>query len=257
VLRRKANPLAPDSGPGCLYTGQTRITFEGKKMRVLSPGTATSVARCYNTASATTRNTEQLVDIPPVIYVQAGPCGTAGVGYPKSGEDASRKWTTRYDCSYGTAFISGTVNTRVTLATSHDIVVTGDTTYTDGLTGSDALGLIPQGSAWVYHPITTGGSNLLPSTEAVRRIDAAILSVSHSFLVQNYFNGVSLSSTSDENSKLRVRGSILQKYRGPVGVPGSAGYLKNYIYDPRLLSAPPPFFLRPLSSPWRVTKVTA
>jgi hypothetical protein len=256
VLKNKANPLSPDFGPGCLYTGQTRITFANGKMEVLSPGTTASVARCYNTADP---NTPQVLDIPPVIYVQDGPCGTAGVGYPRTdiGEDATKTWTTKYDCSYGTAFVSGTLTGRVTIATSRDIVVTGNTTYAGGMTGSDALGLIPQGSAWVYHPVKSDGTNALPYADAVRQIDAAILSVSHSFIAQNYFRGAALSSSTDESSKLRVRGSILQKHRGPVGAPSvPAGYLKNYIYDPRLLNAPPPFFLRPLSSPWHVTNVT-
>jgi hypothetical protein len=252
-LRKKADPA---TGPGCLYTGHTRIVFMDTKMKVLSPGTTSSVSRCYNTGS---RNTEQLVDIPPVIYVQGGPCGTAGIGYPDTarGEDPNRRLTTKYDCSFGNAFVSGRLSGRVTLATSHDVVVTGNTTYKDGLTGADALGLIPQGSAWIYHPVTTAGVNVLPASENVQHLDAAILSVGHSFLVQNYDTGAALAT--DDGTRLRVRGSILQKFRGPVGTSGSTptGYSKNYIYDARLNNAPPPFFLRPLSSPWKVTKVTA
>ena len=104
----------------------------------------------------------------------------------------------------------------------------------------------------MYHPVDTNGANLLSTP--VRKIDAAILSVGHSFIVQNYFSGAALSTASDDTTKLRVRGSILQKFRGPVGVPGSNGYLKNYVFDTRLLSAPPPYFLRPLTSPWKVAK---
>jgi hypothetical protein len=256
ALRKKANPLSPDFGPGCMYTGQTRITFIGTMMKVLSPGTTSSVPACYNTASP---DVEQTVAIPPVIYVQDGPCGAVGVGYPRTdiGEDPTKTWTTTYDCSYGTAFVSGSLSGRVTIGTSRDIVVTGNTTYQGGMTGSDALGLIPQGFAWVYHPVKSDNTNALPYAEAVRQIDAAILSVGHSFIAQNFFRGAALSSSTDESSKLRVRGSIIQKHRGPVGSPEtSAGYLKNYIYDARLLNAPPPYFLRPLSAPWQVVNVT-
>lgn len=258
-LRKKADPA---TGPGCLYTGHTRIVFTGSSMKVLSPGTTSSESRCYDVGN---RDNEQVKAIPPVIYVQSGPCGTRrDIGYPKvdstdstKSEHTVNRKTTKYDCSFGTAFVSGQLSGRVTVATSHDIVITGDTTYQGGLTGADALGLIPQGSAWVYNPVTAGGTNILTSAERVKHLDAAILSVGHSFLVQNYDAGSALAT--DDGTRLRVRGSILQKFRGPVGTSGTTptGYTKNYIYDARLLNAPPPYFLRPLSSPWRVTKVTA
>jgi hypothetical protein len=45
---------------------------------------------------------------------------------------------------------------------------------------------------------------------------------------------------------LTLVGGVIQKYRGPVGTfSGStsvSGYLKNYIYDPRMAVMPPPFF---------------
>jgi hypothetical protein len=68
-----------------------------------------------------------------------------------------------------------------------------------------------------------------------------------------------MSSSASTTSKLNVIGSIGQKYRGPVGtnsggVPVS-GYLKNYVYDPRLNVLQPPYFLKPDSSPWQVTQV--
>ncbi len=270
-LMARAQPASPDSPErGCLYTGDTRITFfvDGSgtgRMRVLSPLTTTSVPRCYNTATPTT---EQTLDIPPVIYVQdasSGSCTVGAVGYPKTleGEVWGNDFTTKYDCRKGNAFVSGSLKGRVTIATSNDIIVVGDTTHAGGLTGTDALGLIPTEYVWIYHPVKSDGSNLLAYSAAVRNIDAAILSVKRSFLVQNFFQGAQLSTDNklDDGTKLKVRGSIAQKHRGPVGTPGgggfsAAGYIKLYQYDKRLRYSPPPFFLRPEAAPWRVTKVT-
>ena len=268
-LRKFANPTAPDNGPGCLYSGHTRIRFAGNTMWVLSPGTRSgTVSRCYNTG---TPNTEQpITPIPPVVYVQqAASCGTVGIDYPKPNEDTNRVHSPKYNCASGNAFVSGNLSGRTTIGAAQDIVVVGNTTYAGGLTGADALGLIPNGQVWVYHPIggpgaPVPGDNLLPASQAVRQVDAAILSVGNSFIVQNYDLGTAL-STSDPATKLTVRGSIGQKYRGPVGTAGNStvsppvaptGYTKNYVYDERLRNAPPPFFLRPVSTPWKVRQVT-
>jgi hypothetical protein len=259
-----AQPASPDSPErGCLYTGDTRITFVDNAMKVLSPLTATSVPRCYNT---TTPGVEQTVDIPPVIYVEnasSGSCSIGAVGYPKPEEKWGDAFTTQYDCKKGNAFVSGRLSGRVTVATRNDVVIVGDTTYKDGLTGTDALGLIPTEYAWVYHPVKDDGSNLLADSAAPRNIDAAILSVKRSFLVQNVLKGAALSTANnvDDGTKLKVRGAIAQKHRGPVGSPGgggfpATGYVKLYLYDERLKYSPPPYFLKPDKAPWRVTKVT-
>jgi len=259
-----ANAPDPNTGPGCVYKGQTTIRFAGDKMYVRSPGTSSSVPRCYDTAN---RNNEQLVaKIPSLIYVDDGPCGTVtDIGYPMKDAsgvvESTSGWTPTYHCSYGNAFVSGSLSGKVTVAARQDIVVTGNLTYAGGRTGTDALGLIPNGSAWVYHPVRPNGTNMLAPANAVTRIDAAILSVAHSFTVQNYKVGDAISSST--SIKLSVFGVIAQKFRGPVGsfpepVPNSAnhGYLKDYQYDTRLLDNPPPFFLPPLGTSWRVKQVT-
>lgn len=64
---------------------------------------------------------------------------------------------------------------------------------------------------------------------------------SGSFYVANY-------NTKKPTGTLRVLGGIIQKARGPVGHfdPNTGktltGYAKNYSYDPRLASNPPPFY---------------
>jgi Tfp pilus assembly protein PilX len=252
-------------GVGCVYTGETSIKFESNKMKVMSPGTTTSTTGCWNAAN---RSAEQTLDIPPVIYVRdATTCGPVRVGYPRVGEATDKGTTTDYSCTNGNAYVQGVLNGRTTIGTENDIVLTGNTTYSDqrkdsagNLVGDDVLGLIPQNYAWVYHPVKSDGNNLLPDAEAVRKIDAAVLSVKHSFLVQNWNLGATLSPGTDDTKKLQVNGAIAQKFRGPVGTgsgSGSAtGYLKAYTYDTRLLAAPPPYFLKPVTSPWAVTKVT-
>ena len=56
-------------------------------------------------------------------------------------------------------------------------------------------------------------------------IQAAILSVQHSFRVQNYAYG------EDNLGTITINGAIAQKYRGIVGTINTSGYGKNYNYD--------------------------
>jgi hypothetical protein len=261
-IQQYADPAKSDvDAPGCQYTGQTRIQFQGTKMWVLSPNTTSGTkARCYNTA---TPNAPQLVNIPPVIYVRqlTGACSGTGIGYPIAGEFTTPGKGPTYGCQSGDAFVQGTATGQVTVATANDIVVTGDLkTTTNNLGGTDVIGLVANNYVWVHHPVDAAGDNLLSSANSVHEIDAAILSVLHSFLVQDWDQGAPLSTSGDQSSKLTVQGAIAQEFRGPVGTgSGSAvgtGYLKNYVYDPRLMTLPPPYFLKPVSAPWGVTKLT-
>jgi len=108
----------------------------------------------------------------------------------------------------------------------------------------------------VYHPIvwTSGqtecNSNNASASDAMVNveIDAAILSLQHSFLVDNAKCG-------DPEGTLTVDGAIAQKYRGTVGTHSSGnvistGYAKNYIYDQQLKYAAPPYFLDPVKAAW-------
>jgi Tfp pilus assembly protein PilX len=251
-------------GPGCYYTGATRIIFQGTTMKVLSPSTTSAPSRCLNVSN---RNNEQTLAIPPVIYVDStatpnssiGSCSSnSGVGYPRSGESTSVGVTTDYACTRGTALVEGNVDDQITVAAKDDIVVTGDLTLDDGGSGTDIVGLVAGNYVWVYHPVTSTGSNLLSASNTVHDIAAAILSLRHSFLVQNWDEGSPLSTSTA--TKLNVTGSIAQKFRGPVGTgngtTASTGYLKNYVYDYRLLVLQPPYFLTPDASPWGVDKLT-
>jgi hypothetical protein len=253
---------------GCYYQGNTRITFAGTKMKVLSPLTTRSdtPSRCYNPANA---NTEQTVDIPPVIYVDSAAsstsCSVGNVGYPISGEDytagsaTATSWgrAPNYSCRRGTAYIQGSVKARSTLSTVDDTVITGNLTLdSQAVSSSDVLGIIAGNYAWVYHPLD-GGNNMLTTTaqtnpprQRVNTIQAGILALGHSFVVQNYNSGGLLGT-------LNVTGAIAQRFRGPVGTGSSSGastgYVKNYVYDDRLAYLRPPYFLEPTDT-WSVVK---
>ena len=257
------------SGSGCVYSGETRIKFTGATMQVLSPGTRGPGVppRCYNTLSP---NAEQSVAIPSVIYVTdtSGACGPVdaqgtAVGYPQANEDTTARSISPYNCAKGDAFVEGTLTGRTTLATSDNIIVTNDINYSTGVSGTDVLGLIADNYVWVYHPVKSDGTNLKPTgNPGVFHIDAAILSVKHSFVVQNWDAGEVLSPVGGAvSTKLTIRGSIAQKFRGPVGTTRSdgsrTGYLKNYVYDDRLQNLPPPFFLKPATSPWHVQSISS
>ena len=74
-----------------------------------------------------------------------------------------------------------------------------------------------------------------------------MLSVSHSFRVQNYQYG-------DDTplGTITAYGAIAQKYRGTVGTSGSSGYTKSYTYDQRMKYQSPPFFLNPVAAAWQI-----
>lgn len=266
------------TGAGCYYTGPTRIIFQGSTMRVLSPSTHSDKTpnRCLNVAGSN-ETREQVVDIPPVIYVDGTATCTAGivsgsttysisgghsgVGFPAGGETYSapsstdfhsgsgREISTNYHCTRGLAFVQGSADTRVTVGARDDVVITGNLTLTGGPV-EDVIGLIAGNYIWVYHPLNSSNNNLLSTP--VSTIQAAILSLRHSFVVQNWASGAHLGT-------LHVTGSIAQKYRGPVGSTYSngtiTGYLKNYVYDQRFTYLMPPYFLLPDSSPWDVSTV--
>jgi hypothetical protein len=80
-------------------------------------------------------------------------------------------------------------------------------------------------------------------------IDAAILAISHSFIVDNY-------SCGSELGTLTVNGAIAQNYRGVVGTTGGNGYVKSYNYDSRLKYIEPPSFIAPEKTAWVIGRET-
>ena len=117
------------------------------------------------------------------------------------------------------------------------------------------LGLIANNFVRVRHPVTRSGDDCNNATGTMQdvRIEAAMLTLAHSFIVDNYRCG-------DRLGTLTVVGAIAQKFRGTVGTFNtstgqiSTGYAKDYEYDDRLKYRSPPYFLDPVSAAWRVTR---
>ena len=119
------------------------------------------------------------------------------------------------------------------------------------------LGLIANNFVRVRHPYpsqtsrTDCGDGSGETYMSSPRIDAAMLAIDHSFIVDHYNCGVHSSGNT-----LQVNGVISQKYRGAVGTTGGTGYIKDYNYDDRLRYLEPPHFLDPVQAAWHVQRET-
>jgi len=172
-----------------------------------------------------------------------------GLGFP-----AKDEVNATYSCTAGDVFVQGTLKGNVTVAAQNYVYVTGDVKYSD--VSKDMLGLVGTNAVYVYNPVRNYTSNgrttvgLIDRSESDRIIQAAILSVSHTFTVQNYN-----ADSGNSKGKLQVLGSISQKFRGPVATTGDTGYAKAYVYDPRMRYTAPPKFLSPVSTSYGITQV--
>jgi hypothetical protein len=237
---------------GAIYKGKTIVRLNGSTMDVTNfsasgtPTTTTGVAWPNN----------------GVLYVDnaVGTC---------QGEFAIQA---NYDeeAACGNVYVSGTYSKSLTIAARGDIILRPtlnarlDNSSSDAdlraAGGSDAtLGLIADGFVRVGHRVnrTSGGAcngNASSASEPMVndvQIDAAILSVKHSFVTDNWDCG--------KAGTLTIVGAITQKYRGIVCTfqNGSVitGYTKDYWYDDRLKYRSPPYFLAPVDSAWDVVRL--
>jgi len=284
-LRREVRSDLPGEvpRPGCLYTGPTTITFSSNgNMTVRSPWTkATNVAGSPAKSGSTPAGCGTVgtgsnglgsaggatFKVPEynVVYVQNVPTVTTdpnytatnqlpkdhkctgvgttadgnGIGYPAAKEIAPS--TSSYGCRNGDVFVSGTLAGQVTVAAENYIYVVGDIKYKN--VENDLLGLIGNNAVWVWNPVDSNKDSLLGGSN--RTIQAAILSVAHTFQVQNYTKG-------GNRGTLNIYGAIAQKFRGIVRN-GSNGYAKSYIYDDRFRYTAPPKFLSPVTTTYGVS----
>jgi len=216
----------------------------------------------------------------PAKYSCTGADGAVagnGVGFPAAGETGAS-----YSCTAGDVFVKGTLKGNMTIAAYNFVYVTGDVLLADS--ARDMLGLVGTNAVYVYNPTktysttttryrteyytcyyngrayncprdvpydeTTYSTGLMDRTASDRTIQAAILSVAHTFTVQNYNQDGGY-----PKGKLNVLGSISQKFRGPVATTGATGYTKSYVYDPRMRYTAPPKFLSPVSTSYGVTHI--
>lgn len=272
---------------GCVYTGPTAIQLSGTKMTVLSPDTRSANANCYNTS---TPNVPYTVDLTStsfngVVYVQGIPSSGTNSG-PCQTNLSSWLSTSTDPCSSGDAFVQGTLNGQLTIATANNLFVTGDVTY-NSFTGNTVLGLVANNFVEVNHPIDGYGRTVVgsvpfyssgstrwcfgapadntantsftncassnsytnnPATHTVT-IDAAILTVQQSMETANFLYGGVLGT-------LAVNGAIAGTYMDIEGVFNGNnslvdGYNENYTYDTRLQHLTPPYFLDPSQTTWK------
>ena len=144
--------------------------------------------------------------------------------------------STYYAGCAGDVYVSGNYSTPLTIGAANNVVISGNLTTTRGRignpTGSATLGLVANEFVRVMHGCS---SNQLSNPT----IDAAILALNHSFIVDNYNCG---GSTRQPDRPRRDRPVLPRS-----GRPGTRhrrrlnGYAKNYNYDDRLANILPPY----------------
>jgi Tfp pilus assembly protein PilX len=219
---------------GKLFTGETVIYLNGANMTVTSGGSTSTMPLPTN----------------GVIFVQNSTSGTCTTQYPVSVDYSVD------DSACGNVYVSGTYSQSLTIAADNDVIIaptsggTVDWTSTNESlvhTNDAVLGLIANRFVRVGHAVSSC-ANVAPNFKNLNlTVDAAILALSHSWIVDNYGCG--------QAGKLTVFGAISQQYRGPVGTGSHAtGFLKDYNYDDRLRYRSPPYFLSPVAAQWSVVR---
>jgi hypothetical protein len=219
------------AGPDCwLFNGRTEIQLNGSTLLVKN-------------AQKFPDNQFHTMNLPPngVVYVKS--TGGSCSGYVRD------QTYTNEQVACGNAWVKGQYGGDLTIAAGNDIIINGDI---ERVSDSLLLGLVANNFVRVYHPVNwfsgdCGNNATGALTDPV--IQAAILSLKHSFIVDNWACG-------DRLGNLTVDGAIAQYYRGPVGTSGGTGYLKNYKYNDRLRYREPPYFLDPVQSAWRIARQT-
>lgn len=149
---------------------------------------------------------------------------------PSNGLIYARTTTTGSD-KQGTVNVGGTLDGRLTIVADYDVNITNHLNYAVHPTNNsdDALGLVSGRNVTVA---LQAPSNLKIFAHIMAVGSATTSTSDGSFEVAN------LMSRGD-SGLLNVYGGIVQYYRGTIGS-GSHGYWKNYTFDTRLETAPPP-----------------
>lgn len=234
--------LKRHAAPAYRFRGRTRIVLGGTTMRV-------SGTREDGTVLS---GSEVAIPADGVVYVaNAGSC-----------PDYAAVDSAAAPATCGNLELEGDYAVNVTLTAENDILITRDLERTSA--GSPfLLGLIATNYVRVDHPVTgcfpdspvtcnyIRGCTNAPTTPTNVAIDAAILSLTRSFMVDNWFCGAGLGT-------LKVTGAIAQMFRGPIfrvntgPTPSTTGYaVKDYTYDTKLKYRSPPYFLDPVQAQWR------
>jgi len=241
-----ANLLTDATNHGKVYTGTVTLTLTSDgKANGWDCTSATACTPIVGLALATN----------PIIYAQNVVGGACSAGYnPTSvGYSQSGTYPGAYYGPCGDIYVSGTYSTPLTIAAENDVIVTGNLVNstdtnpggTASPTGPATLGLVADQYVRVKH-----SSSSCQSGNPNVTIDAAILTLAHSFFVDNYTCGGTPLGT------LTVHGAIAQNFRGIVGSVGASGYFKNYNYDDRLALILPPYLFDLQNTQWEVFRET-
>jgi hypothetical protein len=239
--------LATDAAAhGITYSGTTTITLNGA---------TASVSNCPTTTCTT--STVTLANDPIIYVANASGCTPAQYSW----------YVTSYSTSgcTGDVYVQGNYTAPLTIGAADDIIVNGNVTTTNSggtPTGSATLGLIANEFIRVEHGCTWSsqdppyGSNISGQYTQNLTIDAEIMAVQHSFIVDNFPCGSQMGA-------LTINGAIAQYFRGAVGEQETyngttyeTGYLKNYTYDNRLEYLLPPYLFDITSGAWQLGRQT-
>jgi hypothetical protein len=151
----------------------------------------------------------------------------------------------------GNLTVSGTLDGKLTLGTSEDVIVDDSVTYL-----CDAENPASDPVDCDYNPVSgkaqknddllglVAEKNVVISDDAPYDVDiyGTIMALNSSFTVEQWWDPGNLKGT------LHVFGGIIQDSRGAVGTFYSttgakrSGYSKDYVYDSRLIETAPPFY---------------
>jgi Tfp pilus assembly protein PilX len=232
-----SNLLSDATAHGVVLNGTTTLTISG---------TTASGETC--TTSSASSCTPVSIDLTAKQLIYTNNLSGCNTTYAPTGltyASLQISGNTYYYGKCGDIYVKGTYSTSLTLAAANDIVLTGnlenstDPTGLTNPTGTATAGLVADEYVRVMHD-ATGNPD--------RTIDAAILTLAHSFFVDNYDVG-----TGGQGS-LTVHGAIAQYFRGVVGTVGNpgTGYLKKYNYDNRLQLVLPPYLFDLQTTQWQV-----
>ena len=157
----------------------------------------------------------------------------------------------------GLVGVSGVLNGRVTIASSDNIVLLDDFTYSVPANAeqcNDIAGFLANKNFYVADN-TLNTPQLFPGVGGPRRtyddtssefIDGVILALGQSFRVENYGLGPSASEDCEGQPNgrgcLYLTGGLIQAVRGVVGLTSGPGYIKRYAYDANARFCPPPHY---------------
>jgi hypothetical protein len=243
---------------GVKLTGTTTLTINS----------TTETATGYNCKTNVSTDTCTAVSIDltakPLIYVANASGCTPPAYNPKTVTYQTNTTGHYYGCA-GDLYVTGTYDRPLTLWAQDDVILTGSLTNatdtnpsgTTSPSGSATLGVVADQYVRVMHDgLTSSGACPTGVGNPNRTIDGAILTLAHSFFVDNYQCGGAPTSQVPTSGLLTIHGSLIQYFRGIVQLSGSGGYVKNYDYDDRLQVMLPPYLFDAVTTQWNVFRET-